>query len=190
MLLLILGFILFIDLHLVPVFMQGARQQVIAKIGNNPYRGLFSLLILLSLYMIIKGFQTTEISIWYTPPTWAYHLAPILIFFAFLLFIATYAPTNIRRLVRHPQLAGLKLWAVAHLLVNGENRSVVLFTGFLAFGVIAMIGSNKRDGDWIKPHPKPRSLDVMTVAITLILFAGFMHFHEWLIGVSPLPMLG
>ncbi|WP_417451758.1 NnrU family protein [Kordiimonas sp.] len=187
MAILLLGLALFMLVHFVPVFMTGFRASLMGKLGRNPYRGLFSLLILGSLYLIYLGWTSTAVSLVYTPPMWAFHVTPILVLIGFILFFASQAPTNIRRMVRHPQLMGVAFWAAGHLLANGENRSLLLFGAFLVWAIVSMLGSNRRDGVWVKPPKQSLLKDIVTVVIGAALYVGFIAIHEWLIGVSPMP---
>jgi uncharacterized membrane protein len=184
---LLLGLALFSAIHFVPVFARGPRDAVIAKVGKQPYRGLYSLIVVASLYLIYLGWTGTMPEAVYTPPTWAFHITPLFVLAGFILFFASRTPSNIRRALRHPQLMGVSLWAVGHLLANGEQRSILLFGGMLVWAQIMIAGTNQRDGEWIKIDKQPRSRDIVTVAIGLVLFAGFAMIHEWLIGVRPFP---
>ena len=95
------------------------------------------------------------------------------------------AATNINS--RHPMLTAVKTWAAAHLLVNGDLASVVLFGGMLAWAVVAMIGSNRRDGEWVKPEPGTTKGAVMHVVATIVIFAVIIGIHGPLLGVRPIP---
>jgi len=188
MTLLIAGVALFALLHLIPMYGRGVRGAVAGKIGEKPYKGLFALASLGSIILLVRGWKSTSPMLWYEPPVWAFHATPLVLLFAFLLFFASGAPTNIKRVVRHPQLTGTFLWAAGHLLANGEDRSVVLFGGFALWSVLAIIGSNRRDGEWKKPERQPIAKDIITVLIGLGLYAAVVFGHEYVIGVSPLPM--
>ena len=86
-------------------------------------------------------------------------------------------------------LTGMVVWAGAHLLANGETRSVILFGGMGAWAVVAMLSINRRDGAWDKPAAVPFSRDLMTIVASSVLYAVVIYFHEAVIGVSPLPAL-
>lgn len=185
--LLIAGVALFVLLHLIPIYGTGLRGAVAGKIGEKPYKGLFALASLGSIILVVRGWKATSPSLWYDAPVWAFHLTPLIMLFAFVLFFASGAPTNIKRIVRHPQLTGVFLWAVGHLLANGEDRSVILFGGFAVWSVVAIMGINRRDGSWQKPEKQPLMKDIITVFIGLGLYAAVVLGHEYVIGVSPLP---
>ena len=115
------------------------------------------------------------------------HINNLLMLIAVFLFIAGNIPSPVRRKVRHPQLAGTKTWALAHLLVNGDLASVVLFGGILAWAVVALIGTNRRDGPRGElPETDPRGL-VVHIAVTVIVFAVIVWVHGSLLEVWPLP---
>ncbi|WP_139167525.1 NnrU family protein [Kordiimonas lacus] len=188
MTLLVLGLALFFLLHLVPIFAREARSSVISRIGALPYKGLFALASISSLFLVYKGWTLTDPVFVYEAPRWAYHLTALLVLLGFILFIASNAPTNIRRIIRHPQLTSIILWSAGHMMVNGETRSLLLFGGFLIWSLISILGSNHRDGEWEKPERVSTLKDVVTVLIALVLYGVFaVWVHEWLIGVSPMP---
>lgn len=188
MTLLIVGVSLFILAHLIPVYATGLRQTVASRTGEMPYKGIFSLIIFGSLVLVYLGWTSSFPEPWYEPPLWGFHVAPLLVLIGFILFFSSRAPTNIKRIIRHPQLTGVAFWAVGHLLANGEGRSVILFGGFLIWSVIAILGSNRRDGDWVKPEKQTLAKDIVTVVIGVGLYVGFAFWaHEWLIGMRPFP---
>ncbi|KZZ28565.1 hypothetical protein A3752_20950, partial [Oleiphilus sp. HI0081] len=145
--------IIFIGIHLLPTLPE-LRQKYIDKLGELPYKGIFAVISIAGFALIIMGKADAPfISIW-QPPQFLSHLTKLLMLPAFILLVAAYIPSNIKRRVRHPMLAGVKLWALGHLLINGDAASILLFGGFLAYAVIDMIRANKRS-EWVKPEPKP-----------------------------------
>lgn len=183
MLILVLGIVALIGLHMIPYFAIGFRANMQAKLGAGAYQGLFALAVLASFAVIIFGWRGINPGFAYAPPSWGMHVTPFLTLFAFILFIASNAPTNIRRLIRHPQMTGVFLWATGHLFANGELRSVLLFGGFAVWAVLAIIGANRRDEVWIMPDKQPVFKDVITLVLALVAYGAFMHFHEAIIGV-------
>ena len=182
---LVLGVLLWSVMHFIPAIATDFRKNLISKIGEKPWKGLFALFMVLSLYLIISGWRATIPESVYLPPTWGRHLASLLVLIAFILFIASHHATNLKRFVRHPQLSGVALWGIAHLLANGEGRSIVLFGGLALWAIIEIFLLNRRDGAWVKPDPVPRKKDV------ILLVAGFTTYiivalaHQWLFGFSP-----
>lgn len=187
MTLLILGMILWWAVHLFPVIASGPRAALSGKIGAGPSKGLAALVIICSVVLMVKGYQTAEVqSLWY-PPTFMVHINNLLMLIAIFLFIAGNMPSPVRRKIRHPQLAGTKTWAIAHLLVNGDLASVFLFGGILAWAVVAMIGANRRDGPRTTVPPVDGRGWIVHIAVTVILFAAITYVHGFLLEVWPFP---
>jgi uncharacterized membrane protein len=180
-----LGVLLWSFTHFVPTLASDFRQKLIARIGENPYKGIFTLLMVLAIYLIISGWKAAIPENVYLPPGWGRHAASLLVLAGFILFIAPYPPTNVKRILRHPQLTGVACWGAGHLLANGEARSIVLFGGLTAWAIIEMVLVNRRDGAWVKPEPAPRKNDIMLVAAGLIVYTIMAMSHQWLFGVSP-----
>lgn len=189
--LLILGLAVFIGAH-VFVTRRDARADLIARLGEGPYKGLFSLVSLAGLALIVLGFAMYRregmIEIW-SPPIWARHLAIPLVWLAFICLVAAYIPGDIKRVLKHPMLVGVKLWALAHLLANGDLGSVVMFGSLLAWAVYDRISLKYRTDPGGLPIPiGGRKNDVVAILIGTILFAAFGYvFHPLWIGV---PVLG
>lgn len=183
MTMLIGGLLLFSAAHLLPSAMPQFRKRLVEKLGFNPYRGLFSLIIVASLVLVVFGWKAASPAAVYAPPLQAGPLVSALVFLAFVLFAASQSKTNIRRFVRHPQMAATLLWSVAHLLANGDSRSLALFGILGAWAIIEIILCNRRDGAWERPGPVARSLDLVTLAIGAAAFALVWYFHAALFGV-------
>lgn len=186
MLLLILGLVLFFAPHILTI-LRGPRQQVIATLGEGAYKAIYSLITLAGLVLIIIGFRAAPYVELWPSPVWIRHLVVPLVWLAFVLLAAAYLPVGkIREKSRHPMLAGVKLWAFAHLLANGDLASLLLFGTFLAYGVIDRIAVKKRG----VPTPTGGRLvnDILAVAIGTIAFLGFgLYIHPTYIGVPVFP---
>ncbi|MDH3787755.1 MAG: NnrU family protein [Xanthomonadales bacterium] len=182
---LVLGVLLWSVMHFIPAIAVDFRKSLISKVGEKPYKGIFALLMVFSLYLVISGWKASIPESIYLPPVWGRHLTSLLVLVAFILFIASHHATNLKRIIRHPQLSGVALWGIAHLLANGEARSIVLFGGLALWAIIEIILLNRRDGAWVKPDPVPRKKDI------ILLVAGFTTYiivalsHQWLFGFSP-----
>ena len=186
MTLLILGVLLWWIVHSFPIFAHPQRQALVARMGENPYKGVYSLLILASVVLMVIGYRGADYVHVYAPPVWGLHLNNLLMVIAVALFGASHSKGNAKRFVRHPQLSAVTVWGVAHLLANGDLASVILFGGLAVWAVVAMVGTNRRDGAWVKPAPAPLKKDLILVAITLVLFVVIVVLHGWL-GRWPLP---
>lgn len=197
MTLLILGLVLFIGAHAFTMA-RGPRARLIGRIGEGPYKGLYSLLSLAGVVLISIGYADYRangyIPLW-NPPIWTQHIALVLVWFGFVFFSAAYLPGRIRNFAkRHPMLLGLKIWAFAHLLANGDLGSLLLFGGLLAWGVAARISVKRRDE--VVPHGGPTAPagwrnDLIAVAIGTVAYLAFAFWlHPLLIGVPVLTLRG
>ena len=185
MAMLIAGLVLFFAIHAVPI-LPGLRDRMIASLGEGPYKGVFGLVSLAGLVLIVMGYgearQTAE-PIWF-PPTWTAHLGATIMVFAMIALAAAYIPSRIRTVLKHPMLVAIKLWALAHLLANGDNVSLLLFGSFLAFAVIDRI-SVKRRGP-LGAAQGTLTGDIAAVAVGLGAYVALVLWgHEWLFGVAP-----
>ena len=187
MLLLTTGVLLWAVAHLFPAIAVQPRERMVARLGAGPYRGLFSLTIIASLVLIVVGWRSSLPEFIYIPPVWGRGAAKFLVFFGFILFAAARAPTNIKRVLRHPQLTGVLLWAIGHLLANGESRSLILFGGLAAWSIVSMIAINRRDGAWQKPERKPIWYDLIPLVAGFVLFTIFLFLHRLVAGVPLIP---
>lgn len=184
MTLLVLGVLLFAGLHLIKSLAPDFRAAVVGKLGTNPYRGLFSLLVLGAVALIVLGWRGSTPVYVYTPLHALQHPAMTVIFLAFLFMVAGSRPSRLRRLVRHPQLTGVVLWGGAHLVLNGDSRALVLFGGLVLWALLEMLAINRRDGVWIKEEAPGWGSDLLNLLITLVVVAVVIYLHPWLAGVS------
>lgn len=185
MALLIAGLLLFTIVHLLPAASPATRNNLAEKLGDNAYRGLFSAVVLASLVVIVFGWKAATPARVYAAPLDGGPVISAVTFFAFVLFVASKVRTNYRRIVRHPQMMAVILWSAAHLLVNGDSRSVVLFGGLGIWAVAEIVLCNKRDGDWKKPDVVPFSADMIVAVIAGVAFAIIFYLHRALFGVLP-----
>lgn len=187
MILLILGLALWFASHLFPIWMAPKRDELAARLGEGPYKGAYALTTVLSVVVIVLGYQAAPyVEIW-SAPAFLGHLNHLLMLVAIGLFIAGSIPSPVRRKIRHPQLAGVKLWALGHLLVNGDVASLVLFGGMLGWAVLALIGTNRRDGPRTGfPAVSPAGWAVHVIA-AIAVFWVVVWVHGNLAGVPPFP---
>lgn len=170
------------------------RSGLVERFGQGGYKAIISVISLAGLVLIVVGFGKLQVmpaknpELW-IPPVWTRHLAFLLMLPAMILFVAAEVPCHIRTAVKHPMLAGIKIWATAHLLANGDLASILLFGSFLGYAIYDRISVKQR---MVAPRPGPRSggirNDIIVVALGLALYI-FMLFigHAWLIGVPLLP---
>lgn len=183
---LIAGVVLWSAVHLFPGAAPDTRQAMIDRLGRNRYRGLFAILILAALVMIVLGWKSASPRSVYMPVIGAGPVASLLMLVAFVLFVAAQSRTNIKRYLRHPQLTAVTAWALAHLLANGDSRSVVLFGGFGIWAVLSMALINRRDGAYEKPAAVAVMSDISTGIIGIIAFAAVLYFHRSLFGAPAI----
>ena len=186
MIFLIAGLVLWCGVHLIPTLATGLRRNLINKLGLRPYKGVFALLIITSIVFIVFGWRSVEPADIYLPPLWGRDVTYFLVLLMFILFVAAKRKTNIKRIFRHPQLTGVMLWSIGHLLANGDNRSLVLFAGIGTWAILEMLLINHRLGKWVRPDPVPVKSDLLTLAIGIVLYGAVLMAHPYLSGVSLL----
>lgn len=101
-----------------------------------------------------------------------------------MFFGASHHVTRIKQVFRHPQLASVIVWSVAHLLVNGDSRSVVLFGGLLIWAVLEIIAINRREGPWVKADISSRVVEFKSTVISLVIFIVAALAHPFIAGVA------
>ena len=190
MTILILGLVIFLGLHSVRVFAEGWRNGVRTRLGENAWKGLYSLASILGLALIVWGFglaRQQPVLLW-SPPLWTRHLAALLTLAAFVMLAAAYVPGNaIKARLHHPMILGVKTWALAHLLANGRLAGVLLFGSFLVWAVLSFRAARQRDRAGHITYPPGRTgPTLVTVVVGLAAWAGFAFWaHAAWIGVRP-----
>lgn len=190
MAMLIFGLVLFLGVHSVRVFAEGARTSVIARRGENTWKGLYAVLSIVGFVLLIWGYglaRQQPVVLW-TPPTWARHLAALLTLPAFILLVAAYVPGNgIKARVHHPMVLGIKVWAFAHLFVGRTLAAEIVFAAFLVWAVLSFRAARARDRAAGRVYPPGRvGPTVVTVAVGVAAWVGFALWgHAALIGVRP-----
>lgn len=191
MIYLILGLAIFMAVHIVPT-VPSWRAAWVGRLGEGGYKGLFSLISLIGLALIVWGFgQRVFVPLW-DPPAWTRHVAFLLMIPAFVFLAAAYIPSRIRTAMRHPMLTAVKIWALAHLLANGDLGSVLLFTAFLAYAVYDRISLKRRDGGLGPLGTAKGGLggDIAAIAVGLAAYAVMLFWgHEHLIGMPLLTTI-
>jgi len=183
----ILGLVIFLGAH-VFVTMRNERATLVAKIGEWPYRGLFSLVSIIGIVLIAYGFSSYRaagmIVVW-DPPAWTRHIVVALMWPASIMLAAAYIPGNIKRVLKHPMLVAVKTWAFAHLCANGDLGSIILFGSVLAWAVYDRITLKRRADTGAPPIPVGGGKnDIIAVVVGTIIYLalGFV-FHPVVIGV-------
>ena len=186
---LLLGLIIFFAVHSVSIVNEPWRDRMVTKMGEWPWKGLYSLLAVVGFILIVWGYGLARHDpvLLYSPPAWLRHLALLLLVPVFPLLLAAYLPGRIQAATKHPMLVAVKLWAVAHLLANGMLADVLLFGAFLAWAVVDRISMKRRTQRTIPSAPPSKANDISAVLVGLALYVAFIFWlHTWLIGVSPI----
>lgn len=179
---LLAGVLLWSAAHMSRRLSPGTRAAAIAALGEKPYKGLFALVVLAALAAMVAGWRAHAPAAVHAPPEWAPAAAAALMFAALFLFAAALLPSNARRVVRHPQLTGVVLWAVAHLLANGDDRALALFGGLGLWAAI-QIPLIDRDGAPPKPDPVPALAELKPLGAAAAAFALLFFAHARFAGV-------
>ena len=188
---LIVGLVIFLGVHSVRIVADDWRTAQISKVGPRVWKGGYTVLSLIGLVLIVYGYGLARQSpvVLYTTPAWTRHSAALLTLAAFVMIAAAYVPeTRIKARIRHPMVAGVKVWAFAHLIANGTLADVVLFGSFLAWAILNYSAALRRDRAANVGYAiGPLSRDVTAVAIGVVAWVAFTFWlHRWLIGVQPL----
>lgn len=183
MALLIAGVVFWSIAHLLPSVAPGVRANLAGKLGEGPYKGLFAADILIALALIVFGWKSAIPTAIYVPPLPASQVPAVLIALGIILFVASVAPSNLRRLIRHPQMTGVVFWSTGHLLANGDSRSVVLFGGLGLWAILEMVFINKRDGAWERPETVSMIKGMASVAVAILAILALTRFHSIVSGV-------
>ncbi len=192
----ILGLVIFLGAHAF-VTMRDRRAALVAQIGEWPYRGLFSVVSIVGVLLIAYGFANYRaagmILVWH-PPAWTRHIVVILMWPASIMVAAAYIPGNIKRVLKHPMLIGVKTWAFAHLCANGDLGGMILFGAVLAWAVYDRITLKRRADPGAPPIPVGGAKnDIIAIVVGTIIYLalGFV-FHPIVIGVPAFgtPALG
>lgn len=190
MLYLILGLVLFLGVHSVRIVADGWRTRTLDRLGAGPFKLAYTVLSLLGLALVVHGFgiaRETPVVLW-QPPVGMRHLAALLNAVAFVFLTAAYVPGNaIKARLHHPMILGVKTWALAHLVSNGNLAHVVLFGSFLVWAVLDFRSCRQRDrAQGTSYAPGKPAATGLTVALGLAIAGVFaLWLHGMLIGVKP-----
>jgi uncharacterized membrane protein len=187
--LLIIGLIVFLGSHSFAIFAPGPRARLIARLGENGFKGAYSIVALAGFVAICYGFSLARQDpiLLYVPPFWLRHVTFLLMLPVFPLLYAANLPGRIQTAAKHPMLAAVKFWALAHLLANGRLADLLLFGGFLAWAVLDRISLKRRPPKILRMAPARPWNDAIAVVLGLATYVLFILWaHQRLFGVSPL----
>jgi len=190
MTLLILGLLIFLGVHSVRIFADDWRSAQRKRLGENAWKGLYSLVSIAGFALIVWGYgaaRQAPVALW-ASPTWTRHLAALLMIASFVLLAAAYVPRNgIKARLHHPMVLGVKVWALAHLLANNTLADLLLYGSFLVWAVLDFRAARGRDRAQGTVYPVGSSAGTLAaVAVGVAAWAVFAFWaHRVLIGVSP-----
>jgi uncharacterized membrane protein len=187
MTLLVLGLVIFLGMHAFTM-LRGQRAGLIARLGEGGYKGLYTLVSLAGLALIVWGYGSYRaagyIPVW-NPPVWTRHLAALLLLPALPLLFSAYAKGFVKARLKHPMILAVKVWALAHLLANGDLGSILLFGGFLIWAVLAFMSMRRRPAEEAAAFVPNPGQDAAAILGGLIAYAALVFgLHRWLIGVG------
>jgi uncharacterized membrane protein len=191
MLVLLIGLVIFLGSHAVRIVAEDWRRGMIGRIGEGPWKGLYSLVSLVGLVLIVWGYglaRQEPVVLW-NPPLWTKHFAVALNLVAFILFALYLVPSGrLKARLGHPMLLSVKVWAFAHLIANGTLADVILFGSFLVWAIADFAANRRRDraSGIVRIGGSARN-DVIAVVVGIVIWAAFVwRVHAWLVGVDPL----
>ena len=179
--LLILGVALWWAAHFFKRLMPAQR----AALGDRG-KGLVALVIVASIVLMVIGFRMADVVPVWSPPTWGIHVNNLLVLIAIWMMSPAGNKGRILNKVRHPMLAGFRVWAIAHLLVNGDLASIILFGGLLLWGLAEVVVINRAEPDWTPAAPGPLAKDAMFMAASVVLLVIIGYIHSF-VGPWPFP---
>ncbi|TGD43507.1 hypothetical protein EEB11_08850 [Pseudotabrizicola sediminis] len=179
MTILILGVALWWGAH----FFKRLAPEARARMGEAG-KGAVAVALVISVALMYWGYGLAEGPVWWGRSAALVGINNLLMVLAIYFYAVSGSKTWLARKVRHPQLTGFKLWAVAHLLVNGDLRSFVLFGGLLAWAVVSVIVINRAQPEWVPPAPRPVVKEFVAIGATVVVTLVVMLIHNWL-GVQP-----
>ncbi len=191
MLQLLIGLVLFLGIHSLQSLAPHMRQNAIARWGALGFKGLYAAVAVLGLYLVVQGYGQARLDpvVLWTPARGMQHATILLMWLAMVLLVAAYVPGNqIKAKLRHPMTLSVKVWALGHLLSNGNLADVILFGSFLLWSVLVFRAARRRDRSSLHSAPQGKILNTLLVLVLGSgLWAAFLMggLHVWLVGVMP-----
>jgi uncharacterized membrane protein len=177
---------LFLGVHSISIVAPGWRDRTAARVGPGLWQAAYAVVAIAGLVLLVRGYAglRNQMAPLYVAPGWMYAVTTTLMLPVFPLLLAAYLPGMIRTAMRHPMLVAVKLWAFAHLLVNGSPPDVLLFGSVLAWAVAERISLKRRTPRPIRSAPPGRFNDWIALIGGMVLYALMLNGgHAWLIGV-------
>lgn len=180
MTLLVLGVLLWAGAHFFKRVMPGVR----APMGDKG-KGLVAVALVASIVLMVIGYKAAPVEdVLWVAPSFAKHINNLTILVAIFLMSPAPRKGKLFNEVRHPMLIGFALWAGAHLWVNGDMPSLILFGGLLVWALTEIVVINKAEGPWVPTESGSIAKDGMFFVASIILM-GVIGFIHGLVGPSP-----
>ncbi len=194
MLAMIIGLVIFFTVHLIPTNPE-LRRGLVNRFGESAYKIGYSVVSMIGLVVIVLGYHKLQVMpgknpVLWDPPVALRHAAYLLMLASMFLLVAAFIPSKLRDMVKHPLLGAVKFWAFAHLLVNGDMGSIILFGSFLIWAIYDRVSFKSRDEAKGTASVKTGTLagDAAVIVIGAGLFLGMVYWgHQTLIGVPVMP---
>jgi len=189
---LILGLVLFLGIHSVRIVAPDFRAGFIARRGEGPWKGLYSVVSIVGFVLIVWGYHLAHQTapVYYVTNFNLVHVTATLMLIAFIVLATFQMPAGwIKSKLKHPMLVAIKIWAFAHLLVNGDLASIVLFGSFLVWAVCDRISEKRRFRAGLTQNPAFVSYryDAIAIVVGVVFYGLFVwKLHYWLIGIQPI----
>ena len=193
MTILVLGLVIFLGLHSIRIVSESGRENLIARVGEGPWKGVYSLVSAIGFVLIVWGFARARYDAPQlgTPPAGARHITMLLMLIS-LILLASYRfrRSHITAWVHHPMLWSVLLWSAGHLFANGSAADLLLFGAFLVWSAADLVSSYARDRRNGVVYPEPQlAATAEAIVVGLVVYALLIAgLHLWLFGVSPLAM--
>ncbi|MBT5072473.1 MAG: NnrU family protein [Kordiimonadaceae bacterium] len=184
---LLAGLFLWAGVHYIPGLMPNVKEKLVATLGGA-YRPVFALAIISSILLIVFGWKSTSPEFIYEPLSDASQVTGVLMIICFYLLGAANGPSNAKRFIRHPMLSGVIVWGGAHLLANGDSRSVILFGGMIIWATTEILVINKREGAYEKPEPVPMNKDIIKLLVAIVIYGVVVFAHPYIAGVPVMSL--
>jgi uncharacterized membrane protein len=179
MTLLIAGVLLWWASHLFKRVAPGLR----AGVGENRGKAVVAVVSVIAVVLMVIGYRRADIVPVYTPLAGMGHLNNLLMLLALFLFALSQTKGSWRGRLRHPMLLSVVVWAIAHLLVNGDMASLILFGGIGIWAVVSILMINAQ-AEWVRPEPGPASRNIITLVVVVVTYGVIAGIHVWL-GHNP-----
>ena len=195
---LILGLILFLGAHSVRILADGWRDQTIAAYGEKAFKGVYTLVAILGFYLLVVGYGEARLQplVLWNPPIFTKHISMLLMLLSSILLIAAYIPRNhFKMRLKHPMVLSVKVWALSHLLANGNLADLVLFGSFLIWAVLNFRSARARERAQVQNSDanEEAPLKPNLLATLIALFGGMglwavitFVLHAKVVGVAPM----